>query len=441
MFKRLKPILLGLLSLFGMTESQGQTGPGGVGTRDGSSSLSIWLTANDLNANENTADNPANGTRVSTWNDYSGNNNNFTQSGNNRPTYTTTGTFNAVNFNAAPGTAQFMNGTITGTFSNASAYFVLNPVNSGNSNSLFDNPSSSLRVEQWSNTNRVGFTRYGVGDYRTGIASPFNNDAIFSYHKNTGVNTIEVRVNNATENLGIGSTTAGIPVDRIGRNSNGSDEASGNFYEVIFFNTSINSAQKIIVDNYLSAKYNSIAIPTDIYTQDNAAAGNFDFDVAGIGRVDASNLHTDAQGTGVIRILNPTGLGNNEFLLWGHDNANFQLSSSTNAPDIITSRLQRIWRVNEVNSGGTAVDVGAVDLRIDTSGLTGISTGNLRLLVDTDNDGSFADETPISGATNLGSNVFQFAGITALTNNVRYTFGLATTTIITNRRITIRVNK
>ncbi len=48
---------------------------------------------------------------------------------------------------------------------------------------------------------------------------------------------------------------------------------------------------------------------------------------------------------------------------------------------------------------------------------------DLRLLVDTDNDGLCADETAISGATNPSGNNFRFTGISALANGLRFTLG------------------
>ncbi|WP_367590036.1 hypothetical protein [Aquimarina sp. 2201CG1-2-11] len=416
-----------------------QTGPGGVGTSDGTSSLMIWLRSDDVDADRDLTDNPLNGTAISQWSDASGNNNNFNQAGANRPTYNTSGVFNAVNFNSSLATPQFMNGTITGTFSNASAYFVTTPVNTGSSHSLFDNTTTSLRVEQWSNTGRVGFTRYGIADYTTTINSPFNQNAIMSYHKTSGSANLNVRVNAITQVLNIGSTTTGLPYDRIGRNFTGADEASGDFFEVILYNNSLNTAQTIIVDNYLSAKYASISIPVNVYNEDDIAAGNYDFDVAGIGRMDASNLHADSQGTGIVRILNPGNLDNNEFLMWGHDNGSLLFSNSTDIPAKIVNRLDRVWRISEVNTFGATVDVGSVDIRFDLTGLGTITASDLRLLVDTDNDGVFNDETPIFNAVSLGSNVYGFIGVTSFSNNVRYTLAIGTRTVITNRNITYRV--
>ncbi len=438
-----KRILFVLMSVLMGTIGWSQTGPGGVGSDDGSSSLEIWLSATDVDADGDQTDNPPNGSQISLWADHSGHLNNFTQSGANRPTYNTSGTFSAVNFNASLSTAQFMVGAISGSFSNASAFFVLNPVNSGRSNSLFDNGSHSLRVEQWSNTGRVGFTRYGVGDYSTAISSPFGTNSIISYHKNGGQNNILVQVNGSSQILGVGSAAAGIPYNRIGRNSNNADEASGDFFEIILYSGRLNDAQRIIVDNYLSSKYGGIGINVDVYDEDDAVNGNFDHDVAGIGRIDASNLHTDAQGTGIVRVSGPTDMGDNEFLIWGHDDGSLFLNNTSDIPTNSThARLDRVWRVSESNTSGSSVDLGAIDIRVDMVGVTGFSTAYApQLLVDTDNDGLFNDEVPISTAISLGSDQYRFNGVTAISDNARFTFAIGRRTVITNKNITYRVNK
>jgi hypothetical protein len=52
-----------------------------------------------------------------------------------------------------------------------------------------------------------------------------------------------------------------------------------------------------------------------------------------------------------------------------------------------------------------------------------VTASHLRLLVDTDGDGQFADETPINGATSAGSNTYRFSNVTALVNGRRFTLG------------------
>lgn len=196
--------------------------------------------------------------------------------------------------------------------------------------------------------------------------------------------------------------------------------ASGDLAEVIMYNAPLNPAQRIIVNNYLAAKYNLALTANDLYDEDNAANGNFDHNVAGIGQESAGVNNTDAQGSGVVRILNPVGLNDGEYYIWGHNNGVFGSFSTTDVPPGVQGRLLRVWRGSETGA------ITSFDVRFDLTGLGSVTPSDLRLLVDTDNDGVFADETVggggiISGATSIGGNVYQFAGVTAMNNNLRFT--------------------
>lgn len=198
---------------------------------------------------------------------------------------------------------------------------------------------------------------------------------------------------------------------------------SADYAEVIQYNVSLNDAQHIIVHNYLSAKYNIPLSNDNIYTQDDPANGDFDHEVAGIGRIDAANQHTNAQGTSIVGISAPSQLDDNEFLLWGHDNGSLAMVAAAGLPAPVNSRLGRTWRASEVNQAGTAVDVGSITMRWDLSGLPSMDANDLRLLIDTNNDGSFLDETPINGAIDLGNGIVEFANVSLLNNNARFTLG------------------
>lgn len=200
-------------------------------------------------------------------------------------------------------------------------------------------------------------------------------------------------------------------------------EVNGDIAEVIAYNAPLNSAQRILLNNYLAAKYDRTLSAGDYYVQDDAANGNYDHDVAGIGRVDASNQQSDSQGSGILRINNPSGLGNNEFLIWGHDNGVLGAYGSTDFPTGLQGRLHRVWRASEVNASGGAVNVGSVDMTWDLAGLGPVTAGDLRLLVDTDGDGTFADEAAISGATHVSGTLYLFSGVSAITNGRRFTLG------------------
>ena len=200
---------------------------------------------------------------------------------------------------------------------------------------------------------------------------------------------------------------------------------NGKIAEVIVFGSHRNNVERILIYNYLSAKYNIALTANDVYTHDDAGNGDFDYNVAGIGRVDASNISAAGRGTGMVRMLNPAGLEDNEFLLWGNNNGIAQATNTTDIPAGVQARFDRVWRASELNASGGIVDVGAVDIQWDLTGYSPIVTADLRLLVDTDNDNSFADETPISGATNVGGNIYQFAGVTAITDSRRFTLATA----------------
>jgi len=254
---------------------------------------------------------------------------------------------------------------------------------------------------------------------QVGGLSNFNNYSVWSYDalSSSGKQLYRdgVLLQNRT-NTGTYSSH-GSHTFKIGENYN------GNIAEIIIFNEKVNSAQRIIIENYLETKYGLTSSANDMFDEDNPSNGNFDHDFAGIGRVNASNIHNDAQGTGIIRILNPSDLDDNEFLMWAHNGESEFALETTDIPSTLQARVKRVWRTSEVNSSGSPVDVGSIDFRWDLSNMGNVTASDLRLLIDSDNDGLFTDETPISGATDLGGNIYGFTSISTLTNNARFTIG------------------
>jgi hypothetical protein len=227
---------------------------------------------------------------------------------------------------------------------------------------------------------------------------------------------MQARRNNSAANFSVGSSGAGIPYDRLGRNNNGADEISGYFYEIIVYEQRLNEAERVIVENYLSAKYGGISIANDLYTGDTPGNGNYDYEVTGIGQASDGSSHEDAEGNSMIRIQNPSSLGNNEWLFWGHNNDPADSWGVTDLPTGIQSRLARDWTATETGN------VGTVDVSVDLSNVGGtITTSDLRLLVD--GNGIYASgATTHGGATHLGGRVYQWTGIT-INNNNHFTVG------------------
>jgi hypothetical protein len=415
--KFLLPILLSLS--FNVTN--GQNGPGGVGATNGASNLVLWLKANTLNL--------VNGANVAAWPDQSGYNNNATTLFGNEPTFLSA-TYNSlpsVDFTAvntdylsiadAPSLkpnnisifciGKYVAGTTsyspflikTNTYSWTEGYGLT--LNSGASSAytFINNWSSNfVSVPLAINTPTIFTTVYDNVNVQ-----------LFYNEVAQGTDPLTANIINSNNNLyiGISPNGAGTGVQA---------PLNGDIAEVIIFNRNVNAAERIIVNNYLASKYNLSLGTNDIYDEDNVANGNFDADVAGIGRVNASNVQSDAKGS-IIRINAASDLGDNEFLLWGHNNAALLPTLTSDIPVGVQARVGRTWRVSETG------DVGAITIQVDLNGFAVANASDLRLLIDSDNNGFFANETAISGAVSVGGGLYEFQNISTLGDNMRFTVG------------------
>lgn len=420
---------------------QAQTGPGGVGN---SANNVLWLSA-DYGVYSNTAGTtPASdGNTVGVWNDRSGNGKNATHGTTaERPGYET----NIVNgqpvirFNAGNGDRLLSTGVSTDNVASVWAVASWSSLPSPNpgiiqgaqAGNAFSSNATDKVIGMWVSDGGARQV-WGRGIQSNGTSRDIpqvtgtSTNTFYSFLNLYDGSNITQYVNNSTAgSISYNGTLDSWSDFGIGRQ--GTESWNGDIAEVIAYNIAVNSAQRIIINNYLAAKYNLTLSANDVYTQDNTGQGNFDYEVAGIGRVNASNIHDDAQGSGIVRILNPTDLDNNEFFMWGHDNGALQATVTTGLPSGVTARFARQWRVSETGGDG---DVGNIDLQFDLSGLPDFSSMSncdvalsLRLLVDTDNDGNYNDQTPLSGATNIGGNIYRFASVNSIGNNMRFTLAV-----------------
>ena len=438
----LSRVVVTFLFVVSLNFSWGQTGPGGVGN---ASSNVLWLSA-DVGVFSDAGTTPASNTDdVGQWNDRSGNLRHASHATPaQRPNYQTNviNGFPVIRFAAGSGDRLLSANVTSGNAASIWAVASWATLPSSNPGIIQGAPTGSPFA---SNTNEkvIGLWVSNVAPNRVwgrGVqangtqrdisqvtGTSVNTFYSFLNHYN-GTNLISQYVNNSLAgDVAYNGTLGSWSEFGIGRQA--AESWNGDIAEVIAYNVSVNAAQRIIVDNYLAAKYGLTLSPSDIYTMDDPGNGNYDFEVAGIGRVDASNIHSDAQGTGIIRILNPGGLGDNEFLMWGHNNGTLQATDISDIPPGVTARFARTWRVSEVG------EVGSIDLQADLTGLPDLSTISacdvalsLGLLVDTDNDGVFADESPISGAINMGGGIFRFNNVNSISNEMRFTLALVTKT-------------
>lgn len=404
-----------------------QTGPGGVGTNDGTSSLLLWL---DANRGRNGT------TPVQSWGDLSGRN--ITTTINGDPSFVATALNGngAVRFNSNDDVATSLSiNAITYPDITIIAVYVPRIATSGSvwgeDNGQWDRFLTDINlVPTLQASVGAGYDPIDTSHPCTTIDNLFVAGAptlATVIYDEDFLNGTIVRTNGQTASIFTSTagdySTSGYSNFYVGAIGSNGFRFDGDIAEVIVYGSILSVAERLIVENSLAAKYGIAMLDAsaDLYNEDDLG---FDFDVAGIGRV-AGSVHNESQGTGGVLISSPTNLGDNEFLLWGHNNVLMTSSNTTDVPTGVDARSQRVWAVSERNLTGGSADVGAINITIDLSGLGNITTSDLRLLVDEDGDGIFAEETPRAGAISLGGGLYRFTAVTGIADNSRFTIATA----------------
>ena len=206
---------------------------------------------------------------------------------------------------------------------------------------------------------------------------------------------------------------------------------TGNYAELIVFSEAINEAQRVLVENYLQAKFNdstvdNITISNDQYDGDTTTNGNFDLDVAGIGRATSTETHTEAHSAGMI-VQNSSFLQDDgDYLMFGHltpTNSNV----ATDLPGgwgVDARRWARHWYVDVTDVGG---NTGTVNIIFDFSE-AGMGNGsgpvvplsNYRLLGRSGTTGDFAE---VATASSINGDQVVFSGVNVSVLGSNFTLG------------------
>ncbi|MDJ1501195.1 LamG-like jellyroll fold domain-containing protein [Xanthocytophaga agilis] len=366
-----------------------QTGPAGVGN---SSTNAFWLDASRLTG-------IANGAKFSSWTDVSGNNNHATQT---NATYQPTFKISALNgkpaikFNAAP----YL--TTLGQVDNASVSIFTVASLDGNP-SAPSVPSDMRQFLVGTPTNEsfadyTGIIPFGTGSYTnsfyvgksfqssTGYKAvttdyyPLNTFLLLSGVHNESSLSGYAALNGKKGVVLTGSRTSGGSGYKytIGRRGDGYSSTNSTIAEVILYKTNLNSSQRIIVENYLAAKY-ALTIEYDYYTNPVAA---YHLDVQGIGTVDGTDKHSQAaNGKGLILSeLNGSLNAANEYVFAGHASAtNAYVTNTGGAAPSIDKYWQRDWYIQKTNNVDAQLtfDFAAGGITIPGNLTTAVYTYNL----------------------------------------------------------------
>jgi len=405
-------------------DNDGFTGPAGVG--DASNNV-LWISADSITA---AGGEPADMSGISDWIDLSGNGNDFTTD-TGSPTYDSTGIndlpivrfdgddgmnasdiisgnvgrtiFAVTKQNVSSGTSPF-----DGDADEASYFLEFNEDRSGTTGESYlvtNEPAIRVSGNQIYDTN-PGLTNFRLLSFRNAIGDSVG--AVEAYLEGTQLGKSSTSNGTTTMNTLTGGTY-------LGGFGNASATFQGDIAEIIVYDQELNDAQRIIIENYLHTRYDlDSALENDYYNFD---AGH-PFDLAGIGRVDASNQHLAAQSAGILTISSPSAINDGDFLLFGHDGGNASSWSTSDVPDNDTNiqRLAREWRI-DTDQNGSDGDMGTVTVNVDTSELAGFPSGydNVFLLVD--DNGLFSEGATFVPLTAQGNNTFEAAGVNISDNS------------------------
>ncbi len=358
--------ILTLLLLFGVvtsTQMYAQTGPGGVGTTDGTTTNFMWYKFHEQGLSDNS--------NISTVTDFSGNGVdliNTSLSGTISPVFQS----NALN---SLGIARFNNSRMVQSVasfptSQITTFMVYNTTvdgrgflsydaNDGSNNDndyLFLPSGSNLRVylnstggDFWDTGEAVVNTGWSILGHTwsnsnlAGVGSSmfFNGDNVANDPAHMDGATIDF---NAVAVFALGGEQDGPDGDTSGRGQ----EYDGDIAETIVFGTALNPVQRTIVENYLSAKYGIALTVGDRYAGDGGAEGNFDFGVIGIGQ-EASGTHTSSSSDGLAFAENGTTLDDGDYLFAGHTSAaNTAITTdiTKTVGPALQARWSRVWYMN-----------------------------------------------------------------------------------------------
>lgn len=247
-------------------------------------------------------------------------------------------------------------------------------------------------------------------------------------------NSVPLAASNSNNATYTPSITTGL---YMGRNNLGGEDTDADMAEIIMYNTTPSLADRNKIESYLAIKFgltrggNTGTTATYNYISSNATTiwnkttnAGFNFDIAGIGRDDASALfqkqsisvnNNEPVTVGLTSIAASNQLNANSFaadrsfLIWGNNGLLNQITVNpvcfANLPVGIYGRIERVWK-GQITNFSQSVTVG-----YETSMLVAYTpVSNLRLLVD--NDGvDWTNATVYSGAVINGSRV-EFAGVT-----------------------------
>ncbi len=333
--------------------------PGGIGNKTGSNGqpkLYMWFIADSAHYNSSTK-------KVDLWSDESGNGYNLQQTQTDQQPVIVQNAVNghaAVKFSSedASGTAgkvvQVLGvGNLSDFPSDSMTVFVVYQTNDAGEGLLSYAVGTNSASNEYLMYNSKSSREYVHGSYRL-FGLNFDSDNFTlrtfvwdksgdSYElKNGGIDSVHKAYSAVSMTQG-GYFAVGCDQDDVNGNYDPTQTLDGQIAEIIIYKSRLNSAQRVIVENYLQQKY-GLTIKHDYYTLNPS---DYVYEMAGVGQM-SDGYQLDGDSHGFIVQANTGSLDDNEFILFAHNNVtNAVDSTSSDIPAGVKAIWSRSWFVQK----------------------------------------------------------------------------------------------
>lgn len=432
-----RPILPFLFFLLFAQSIFAQTGPAGVGS---SNTNVLWLKANKGTSST------TNNTPISSWNDQSGNSINVTQTISVQQPSFTTNVLNgqpAILFDDDAGTGpnknDFMAAPDNPKLDNTPGYsfFTVTKMNAiGPDARCIVSKRTAIDIDEafmlfYYTGNNFFLDIDGLGD-RQSTTTTFNTgvgniiDCIYDGSA-ASANRSKIYEGEILRKT-FSETSTNVPDKpsplNIGCTHVGNNRAFGGYMaEIVIYTVTVNDAQRIIINNYLSSKYDIALTANDKYVGDNPGNGNYDLEVAGIGNDGVgSNPTFSASVSGGIGLKSNSGLDAGDYIMAGHAfPANMAIATDVGGmTGINNARWLRIWYLDITNTS-TAINTN-VEFDMSDGGVGTVVPGTVSDYVLLYRPGQSGNWTELMTASSISGDRVLFNNIN-LSNDGYYTIG------------------
>ena len=410
------------LVLLAPLPSAAQTGPGGVGANNGSSTLEFWLRSD-------TGITYGAGANIQSWADQSGNGHDVTQSANGRMPDHMANSLNgkpSVRFRRPTQDAMesaifpaqnvqdhtlFVVFRFDDTRRNRSI-FCTDTIAGNHSIQFGTDPTAQYITYKGNYSNSVvldGMSTFG--SYNITTLQRLSTDSINGWR-----NATHLAVDSPVAN----NTASRIRLFRLGANRNDVTYINMRAVEYAFYSEALNLAERNIVQNHLSARYDIGLDQDDYYAGDTGANGDRDEDVIGIG-TESDGSHTASHNGGGLQLTQASNFGNGDYLFAGHDGSN-NVEDTLDLLGVpgLEARWSRTWYFDLTDAGAAMT----IDILFDFSE-SGIpeqpgDVSNYRLLYRPGLAGAWTDAGSATGVVN---DQVSFTGVALSNGDGQYTLG------------------